>query len=316
MLARLIQCDVTGTVNLADPAAVADAVCGILGQRYGRFDETTLRRGFSDIKDAFWGRYPGLLPCDTPYHDLRHSLGTALLMARMVDGYQSIHAASTPDLGADEAVLAVLLALYHDIGFLRRQHETDICGACLILEHEQRSVDFMVDYLAQGALARFSSQAWLIQATNFAKPIAETLAGLSGTDYLIGQMLGTADLVSQLSGRYYLERCRYYLYQEFVAAGMDRTLAPNGETLVLYASAEDLLRKTPDFYEHLVKKRLDQDFDRVYRYIAPHFGGDDPYTRGLERNLSFLRTLIENNDFSRLRRKPVPLIPAAVAHGI
>lgn len=310
MLARLIQCDVTGTVNLADPAAVADAVCGILGQRYGRFDETTLRQGFCDIQNAFWGRYPGLLPCDTPYHDLRHSLGTALLMARMVDGYQSVHAANTPELDADQAVLAVLLALYHDIGFLRREHEAHLCGACLIMEHEQRGVDFMGDYLAQGALACFFSQAWLIQATNFAKPIAETLAGLSATDYLIGQMLGTADLVSQLSGRYYLECCRYYLYEEFVAAGMDRGRTPDGKTVVLYASAEDLLRKTPDFYEHLVKKRLDEDFEQVYRYIAPHFGGDDPYTQGLERNLAFLRTLIERNDFSGLRRKPVPLIPA------
>ncbi|CAB1369294.1 HD domain-containing protein [Denitratisoma oestradiolicum] len=310
MLTRLIQCDVTGTVNLADPPAVSDAVCAILKQRYGHFDAGTLRHGFSDIKDAFWGRYPGLLPCDTPYHDLRHSLGTALLMARMVDGYQSGHGTNAPDLNADDAVLAIMLALYHDIGFLRRESEVHLCGACLINDHEQRGVDFMRRYLAQGAFTRFADQAELIHATNFAKPISETLAGRPREFYLIGQMLGTADLISQLSGRYYLERCRYYLYQEFVDAGADRSIGPNGETLMLYASPEDLLRKTPSFYEHLVRKRLDEDFDKVYRNIAYHFGGDDPYTRGVQRNLDYLRQLIASNDFTGLRRKPVPVIPS------
>lgn len=309
MLPDVNQSDVTGSVNLASPKAVADAVCAILVRRYPGFDESVLRQGFIDVEDAFWGRYPGLLHCDTPYHDLRHSLSTTLLMARMVDGYEASHGADAPALGPDEGALAVLLALFHDIGFLRRESEAHMNGACLIHDHEQRGVDFMRAYLARGPFVRFADQAELIHATNFALPIIDTLRGLPPQLFVIGQMLGTADLVSQIGGRYYLERCRHYLFREFVAAGVDRTISPGGETIVLYATPEDLLRKTPGFYEDLVKRRLEEDFAQVYRYIAAHFGGDDPYARAMQRNLNYLRELIQRNDFSALRRKPVPLMP-------
>lgn len=309
MLPHIDQSDVTGTVNVASPKAVADAVCAILARRYSGFDEAPVRQSFLDIEAAFWGRYPGLLPCDTPYHDLRHSLSTSLLMARMVDGYEIVHGASVNRLGRDEGVLAVLLALFHDIGFLRRDSEAHLNGACLVHAHEQRGVDFMRTYLARGPFARFADQAELIHATNFAQAIAVTLSGLPKELFVIGQLLGTADLVSQIGGRYYLERCRDFLFQEFVAAGVDRIVAPGGQITVLYATPEDLLRKTPEFYEHVVKRRLEEDFAQASRYIAPHFGGDDPYARGIQRNLSYLTDMIQRNDFSSLCRQPVPLMP-------
>jgi len=108
---------------MVNPKAVADAVCAILAKRYGSDLDSLVHQAFVDIEDAFWGRYPGLLSCDTPYHDLRHSLGTALLMARMVDGYEATHGVDLPALGRDKGTLAVLLALFHDIGFLRRYDE-------------------------------------------------------------------------------------------------------------------------------------------------------------------------------------------------
>jgi len=301
--------DVTGTVNMTDPVAVADTICAILGRRYPGFNEAFLRKGFSDIVDAFWGRYPGLLQCDTPYHDLRHSLGTALLMARLVDGYEETHAAGTPALGREEGTLAVILALYHDIGFLRRDSESDINGAFLVHDHEQRGVDFMRGYLARGAFADFADQAELIHATNFAKPLAEILTGLPRQLYVIGQMIGTVDLVSQIASRYYLERCYHYLDREFVTAGADRKIDAEGRTVILYATPEDLLRKTPGFYEHLAKKRIENDFENVAAHVAAHFGGVDPYAQGMQRNLAFLREMIARNDFTAMRRRPLPLMP-------
>ena len=306
------QSDVTGTVNMANPAAVADAICGFMGKRFENFDEDILRQGFIDLEDISWGRYPGLLPCDTPYHDLRHSMSTSLAMARMVDGYEAVHGSDGHALQTDLATLGVLLALFHDVGFIRRLSEAGINGACLIREHEQRSVDFMRAYLADGPLARFAELAELIHTTNFAKATSTTLAGLSPDLIELGKMLGTSDLVSQIAGRYYLERCHHFLFQEFVAAGADRTTSPGGETVILYATPEDLLRKTPGFYDHLVKHRLEEDFSHAYRYIAPHFGGDDPYARAMHRNLDFLRGMIARNDFSELLRRPVALMPLPV----
>lgn len=303
------QSDVTGTVNMANPGAVADAICTILARRYEDFDEVILRDGFLDLEDIFWGRQAGLLPCDTPYHDLRHSMSTALAMVRLVDGYEAVHGGKDHALGVELATLGVLLALFHDVGFIRRLSEAGINGACLVREHEQRGVDFMHVYLAAGPLARYEELAELIHATNLARCTCDTLAGLSPQLVDLGKMLGTSDLISQIAGRYYLERCRFFLFREFVAAGVDRTTSPDGETVILYPTPEDLLRKTPGFYEHLVRPRLDDDFGKTYRYVAAHFGGDDPYALSMQRNFDFLRGLIERNDFSRLQRKPVPLMP-------
>jgi len=306
------QSDVTGTVNMANPGAVADAICEILARRYEGFDEVVLRDGFLDIEDIFWGRQAGLLPCDTPYHDLRHSMSTALAMTRLVDGYEAAHGDAGRALGVELATLGVLLALFHDVGFIRRLSEAGINGACLIREHEQRSVDFMRVYLAAGPFARFAEQAELIHATNFARCTCDTLDGLPAELVELGKMLGTSDLISQLSGRYYLERCKFFLFQEFVTAGVDRMTSPSGETVILYAAPEDLLRKTPGFYDHLVKPRLDDEFSQSYRYIEAHFGGNDPYAQSMQRNLDLLRDMIERDDFTRLRRKPIPLMPLPV----
>ena len=196
-------------------------------------------------------------------------------------------------------------------GFIRKLAEAGTKGACLIREHEQRSVDFMRSYLASGPLAEYAPLAELIHTTNFARCACETLAGLGPQLVDLGRMLGTSDLISQISGRFYLERCHHFLFQEFVDAGADRTVSPTGETVILYATPEDLLRKTPGFYEHLVKPRLENEFQSAHAYIGDHFGGDDPYQRAMQRNLDFLREMIASNDFSRMRRKPVPLMPEA-----
>lgn len=297
--------------DLDSASSFADAVTKILSRRYPNFDPAPIEKGFKDIEDAFFGRYADLLACDTPYHDLRHSLDTALLMARMVDGFEITNAGEKPALGVTEASLAVLLALYHDIGFLRKSSESGIQGASLIHDHEQRSVDFMQEYLSQGPFAHLANYAKLIQSTNFSKPIADTLHGLPQQFFTIGQMIGTADLLSQMSGRQYLENCRDFLFQEFRIAGVDRTVSNSGEIVILYASPEDLLRKTPVFYEHVVRIRLEEDFSKVYRHLASHFGGVDPHIQGMQRNLAFLKELIARDDFSSLHRDSIPQMPKA-----
>ena len=86
----------------------------------------------ADIARAYRGEYPGLLRSDTLYHDLRHSLETALTVARMLDGYANCHRpGSAAGIDADHALLGILLALFHDIGLLRRNSEADLWGGGL-----------------------------------------------------------------------------------------------------------------------------------------------------------------------------------------
>ena len=46
------------------------------------------------------------------------------------------------------------------------------------------------------------------------------------------------------------------------------------------------------------------EFMGVRRYLRKHAAGTDPWNEAIERNLAYLKTLLENNDLDRLRRVP------------
>ena len=309
MLAATSELDVTETVRLDDPAAVADAVCKTLHVGFGALmrGEGFLRKAFKDIEEAFWGRYPDLLTCDTPYHDLRHALDTALLVARMADGCRRCGDVA---ISADDAVLAVFLGLYHDIGFIRRTGEEHLNGAQLMREHESRSVEFARRYLRESCYADRADWANLIHATNFAVDLVDLVGRRSPQEVHAARLIGSADLVSQVSDRLYLERCRDFLYREFSISGFNRSRTPSGAIVVLYEDPHDLLEKTPGFYENQVRRRLESDFGGVDRALSAHFGGCNPYLESIEKNLTYLNRLIAHGELAEgLRRHPVPLMP-------
>ena len=123
-------------------------------------------------------------------------------------------------------------------------------------------------------------------------------------DRLIGHFLGTADLIAQMADRCYLEKCRDRLYSEFVLAGVATSERQNGKRNVLYGSGIDLLKKTPDFFRHSARVRLNQKFHRAYRHISALYDGRNPYIEFIEHNLKYLGQVIENDNWAGLRRHP------------
>ena len=121
-------------------------------------------------------------------------------------------------------------------------------------------------------------------------------------DRLIGCMVGTADLIGQMSDRMYLEKVRDFLYQEFLWGRVAREQLPDGREIVRYSSANDLIIKTPGFYEYVARTRIARKLDRADRYAESHFDGPSPYQAEIERNMQFLRETIETADLTRLRR--------------
>lgn len=313
MLADLTQCDITGTVDLEDSGAVANACASLLAARYGAraIDRGLLLAAFRDVHDAFWGRNPDYLPCDTPYHDLRHALDTALLTARLVDGYEAQGGCRKgPALAPEVAMLAVLLALMHDTGFLRRTDEAAGPGARLLAEHEARSVRFAQRYLAQTRLAARAAQAVVIESTSFAHGAGSAAQGLPTQLLAVAQLLGTADLLAQFADRDYLEKCYYHLYAEFVVAGLARPAGGCAAAAAYtYDSPQDLLRRTPAFFAEVVRPRLDGDLAGRYACLTDHFGGSDPYMASVAQNLRHLEALLATENFAALRRRPRPLLP-------
>jgi hypothetical protein len=116
-----------------------------------------------------------------------------------------------------------------------------------------------------------------------------------------------------MSDRMYLEKCREFLYKEFVWGKVARERLPEGHELVRFASPEDLIIKTPGFYEYVACARLQKKLGSVERYAAAHFDGPSLYQSEIDRNMNFLRHTIETADFSRLRRACYSLSALAAA---
>ena len=295
--------DPTQTVDLEDPDAVLTAIDAVMRDRFGeRYGLPLLEQGIADLALAFRGDYPGLLRCDTFYHDLRHALDSGLAMARLVRG----HAIATPPgapehIDSQHALLGVLLALYHDIGLLRRTDEAHLQGAQLTPVHEARGVEFMRDYLSRTPLAHLAGKAELIMVTRLLWHLPPEMPLL---DRAIASLLGTADIMSQLADRAYVEKCRDFLFIEFSAFGLA------GEPGLPYPDSKTLLEKTPHFYSELLRRRIETDYDNADRFMKIHFGGECPYEASIKRNLDYLKAALSSDDLSVLRRKPKRIIDA------
>ena len=299
---RLNQNDVTNKINVEDPDQVRDAVLTIFATRYPGADLAPLRRAFDDVKALFGGTYPGYLPCDTLYHDLRHTLDMTLAMARLLDGHDRA-LAPADQIGARRAMLGVVVALLHDSGYLKRASESHIeNGAVFTKVHVSRSADFLARYLPQLGFADEAGPASkLVHFTGYEMDIDDIMLH-DPQHRLLGCLVGTADLIGQMSDRMYLEKCREFLYPEFVWGHIARETLADGREIVRYASPEDLMLKTPGFYEYVARARIDKKLGGVDRYAEAHFDGPSLYQTEIDRNMHFLKDAIQQADLKRLRR--------------
>ncbi len=299
---RLNQNDVTNRINVEDPDQVRDEVLRLFEARYPGAELAPLRRAFDDVKSLFGGTFPGYLPCDTLYHDLRHTLDMTLAMARLLDGHDRA-LAPADQIGARRAMLGVIVALLHDSGYLKRAAEGHIeNGAVFTKVHVSRSADFLLRYLPQlGFAEEAGAAAKLVHFTGYEMDIDDILLH-DPKDRLLGHLVGTADLIGQMSDRMYLEKCREFLYSEFVWGSIARETLADGREIVRYASPEDLMLKTPGFYEYVARTRMEKKLGGADRYAAAHFDGPNLYQSEIDRNMHFLKNAIEQADLKRLRR--------------
>jgi hypothetical protein len=294
--------DVTNTVKISDPREVGREVCRMLRVLYPDVDVHPAIQAFETFARIYTGTQPGYHGCDTWYHDAQHSLDCTLAMARLICGHDR-SARIAHRLGERRAVLGVICALFHDVGYIRRTDESDIkSGGELTLCHVTRSGEFLADFLPTVGFAREAKMAQeMVQYTGYEKPL-DQVAVKHARDRRLGFLLGTADLIAQMSDRAYPEKCRSFLYTEFKACG----LAGEGKDgkAPVYSSPEDLLRKTPDFAKKLFHDRLDGHFEGAYHYIETYFGGQNPYLAEIRKHLDFIRMLVDEGQLDRLRRQP------------
>ena len=296
--------DVTNTVNVTDSLSVGDAVVNIFLNLFPNARADTLLQAISYIARLYRGEHPGYAACDTGYHDMQHTLDVTLASARLLDGYERSQK-NGESLGEELFVFGILLALFHDSGYLRKRGIEDTrCGAEFTLVHVSRSEQLLRNYLLEtgmSTLAETAAQA--VHYTGYEIP-AGRIQVPTPAHQTVGNLVASADILAQMSDRCYLEKCHDRLYTEFVLGGIASKRDEQGKEQVIFASPRDLVIKTPGFYRGATK-RLNETLNGAYRYADKHFGGQNLYLEALEKNILFAEYVAANNgDIGMLQRTP------------
>ena len=296
--------DVTNTVQVSSVPAVKHAVEELYSQTWPNGKVERLETAFADFERLFNGQFPGYLGCDTVYHDLQHSLDDTLAMARLLAGYDRSHA-DEQRLGAERAMMGIVVALFHDAGYIRQTDDTTHRnGAEFTRTHVGRSAQFLARYLPTLGLAEWVPVATqIVHFTGYEVPFDQIRLD-DPRDRKVGHLVGTADMMAQMADRCYLEKCRDRLYPEFVLGGVAVSRGTAGELKVIYGSGLDVLRSTPEFVAETMRTRLDGEFGGAYRYIEALYGGRNPYMEAIDASLAYLKQVLQTQRWSMLRRTP------------
>jgi hypothetical protein len=301
--------DITNTVKVSSAPAVMQSVGHLLVQHWPDINTRPIEQAFHDFEMMFAGRAPGYSGVDTVYHDSQHTLDVTLAMARLMCGYEQ-QSDKLWQLGAERAAAGIIMAIFHDVGYLRRDGETlQQNGAEFTRTHVTRGTQFLNDYFPRVGMPQWAPVSeQVLHFTGYERAFAD-IAVTDGRDRRLGHLLGTADMIAQLSDRCYLEKCRDRLYPEFVLGGMALGSTAPGEATVRYGSGLDLLRQTPKFVELTRTQRLDGEFNHAYRYLEVLFDGQNPYIEAIDQNMEYLEQILRSESWRMLRRNP-PLYAA------
>jgi hypothetical protein len=296
--------DVTDTVQVSSFAAVRRAVESLFRSAWPDGNFEPVSQSFRELERLFDGEVPGFRGVDTVYHDRQHTLDMTLATARLLVGYER-QARGAACLGSERAAVGLVTALFHDSGYVRESaDQSRRNGAELTTTHVSRSARHLARCLPAVGLGAWTEVATrVVHFTGYEVPFA-SIEVSDPRDRTVGHLLGTADLIAQMSDRCYLEKCRDRLYPEFVLGGVALGRNDAGDVRVRYSSGLDLLRQTPAFYEQTKRERLDGAFEGSYRYVEALYDGHNPYIAAMEQNQAFLQRVLRSENWPMLRRNP------------
>jgi hypothetical protein len=280
-LALILDCE--------KPEAVINEVQTIFFHSYKLESFEKIESAFTQICSLFNGTFKGYRGCNTEYHDLKHTLDAFLATARLIDGRNL----TSGILNERKSVNILLAALLHDTGYIQDDFDNEGTGAKYTAVHVKRSIEFTEKNASRLQLSEtdISEISSFIACTGLKSDYISTL---SGEDRLGGSILGTADLIGQMSDRAYLEKL-LFLYYEFSEAGMEG-----------FDTTFDILRKTLAFYESTMD-RLDNPLMKCYDFAQHHFksriGMDENlYMTAIEKQMDYLKSII-NDESTNFRNK-------------
>jgi len=265
-----------------DPLAVAVRVRADYRSIFPDGDPLFVPQVFGLAVDAFNGRHPGYLPIDTRYHDFEHTLQGTLCLSHLLRG--RAHAGASPEISRRTFELAIVAILLHDTGYLKQRADTSGTGAKYTKTHVLRSCQFAEQILAAKNFRPTEIRAVqnMIRCTGMGANTA-AIAFDSEEQRIAGYALGTADLLGQMAAEDYVDKLPV-LFEEFRESALF-----NGGDGMLFQSADDLMRKTPGFWEKYVRPKIERDFLGLYGFLgSPPPSGPNAYLERIQMNLSRL----------------------------
>lgn len=207
------------------------------------------------IEDLFTGDFSGYKTCNTQYHDLWHTLDTLLAAARILDGYNL----KQEKISIDLCLNLFCACLMHDTGYIQEAGDDEGTGAKYTKVHVKRSNAFVnknhaIFELSKESVAMINT---FINCSGYHADL-HNLAFESQQEKICGAILATADLLSQMADRTYLEKL-LFLYYEFKEAGITG-----------YNTEYDIIRNTITFYTN-TKNRFKKELFSIYQYVQYHF---------------------------------------------
>ena len=234
--------------------------------------------------DCFTGYFQDYQPIDASYHDLEHTLQGTLCLVRILSGR---HAAETqPVLTSKYFELGLLAILLHDTGYLKKWDDMRGTGAKYTAVHVNRSAEFAALLLTEKKFTREDIRA--VQNMIRCTGVDATLDKIpfdNELEKITGFALGTADLIGQMAAEDYVDKLPI-LYQEFAEA---ETFS-GSKFISGFASADDLMQKTPIFWKKVVLEKLEHEFGGLYHFLnTPYPSGTNTYVSRIEANLVRLK---------------------------
>jgi len=258
-------------------------------------DPSLIEDTYNDIVLLFDGKFPGYRTSNTKYHDLEHTCAVTLATARFIHG---LHVQGQ-SFSARVIQLGIFGALFHDTGLIQTDEEKDGTGAQFTIGHEDRSKALMEKYLSGKGLSAedILDCTHIIMCTKLSLSL-DDIPFTSEEIKTMGKVLGSADLVSQMADRNYLEKLPL-LFQEFKEAGVEGFETP----LEIYQNTED-------FYHSVAITRLTEELSGVSYAALYHFRSRwdidrDLYAESMKNNIRYMKKVTKdcNDSFECLMKK-------------
>jgi hypothetical protein len=270
-------------IKAVTPGETLQIVAAIFSAHFPNHNAGFFSTILHQVQNIFACAYSGYQRCDMAFHDFAHTCQATVATVRILDGH--LKSGRPPALTPREFQLAVVGILLHDIGFSKETGDDSGAGAKYTTAHVDRGERFAAKFHPH--FRGTPDEVRVVQLTIRSTTMNVAVSRLPFRDErerLIGCAVGTGDILGTMAAPDYPERLPG-LYQELAEAAV--YAGPHAKEVTRYQSAEDLLRKTRDFYHSYVQRMLEEQWGGIYKALEYHFAdGRNHYLQAIETNLA------------------------------